>query len=215
MRFVSTLILVSVAGILLAATAPETLTLKDFTDGSGKAPGGGWSTETGGMIHLKGKGGNLITRTDYTNFVLEWDWKVIPGGNNGVKYWVTDVSGAGEWLGIEYQMIDDAKNEDGLRGGSHTTASFYDIQEPEPGKTLNPAGEWNASRVVVKDGVLEHWLNGKRVGTADTRTDDWRRRVAASKFRDKKGFAPGHGRIMLTDHQDETWFRNLRVTVLP
>lgn len=200
------------AGCIASHGPGRTLTLADFTDAGGKAPSGGWSTDTDGTIHLKGRGGNLITREEFRDFTLDWDWKVAPGGNNGVKYWVTDVSGAGEWLGIEYQMIDDERHEDGRRGGSHTTASFYDIQEPEPGKPLHPAGEWNHSRVVVQDGRLEHWLNGKRVGVADTNSDDWKRRVAASKFRNKAGFAPGHGRIMLTDHQDETWFRNLRLS---
>jgi len=203
------------AGCIASHAPSRTLTLADFTDSSGRAPSGGWSTEGDGTIHLKGKGGSLITRAEYSQFTLDWDWKVAPGGNNGIKYWVTDVSGAGEWLGIEYQMIDDERHEDGRRGGSHTTASFYDIQEPEPGKPLRPAGEWNSSRIVVRDGQLEHWLNGKRVGVASTRTDEWKTRVAASKFRNKKGFAPGHGRIMLTDHQDETWFRNLKVSETP
>jgi hypothetical protein len=48
---------------------------------------------------------------------------------------------------------------------------------------------------------------------ADTGSADWKRRVAASKFRNQPGFAPGRGRIMLTDHQDETWFRNLRLSL--
>ena len=46
---------------------------------------------------------------------------MAPGGNNGIKYWVTKVGGR-EWLGIEYQMIDAEKHPDGLKGGSHTTA---------------------------------------------------------------------------------------------
>ncbi len=192
------------------AADPVPLSLADFTDFNGAAPTGGWSTEEGGNLHLKGKGGSLISKLDYADFELEWDWKISPKGNNGVKYWVTKVGGK-EWLGIEYQMIDDVANPDGMRGGSHSTAAFYDIQEPSQDKGLKPPGEWNTSRVVSKGGKLEHWLNGKLVGQADTASEDWKKRIGASKFKSKEGFAPGKGRIMLTDHSDETWFRNIRI----
>lgn len=194
----------------LAAAEPKPLRLEDFTDFQGAAPAGGWSSEGDSVIHLTGKGGSLITKEEYTNFTLEWDWKIVAKANNGIKYWVTKV-GDKEWLGIEYQMIDDTANPDGMKGGSHATAAFYDIKAPIEDKGLKPVGEWNSSKVVVQDGRLEHWLNGKLVGEADTKSDDWKERIAASKFKNKPGFAPGKGRIMLTEHGDETWFRNIRV----
>ena len=179
----------------------------------GKAPGSGWSIQ-GETLHLNGTpGGMLLSEKTYTNFDFEWEWKVEEGGNNGVKYWVTKVGGK-EWLGIEYQMIDDHKHPDGLKGGSHTTASIYDIKEPAADKPLKPVGEWNSSRVIVKDGVIQHWLNGVLVCEADTKSDDWKTRIAASKFKSKVGFAPGSGHLMLTDHTDKVWYRNLRVKEL-
>jgi hypothetical protein len=202
---------IAVTRVLSAADAVP-LTLADFTDTNNAAPSGGWSTEADGTIHLVGKGGgNLLSKNEYENFVLEWEWKVAPGGNNGVKYWVTKIGGK-EWLGIEYQMIDDAKHPDGLKGGSHTTASIYDIKEPAKDKAAKPAGEWNQSRIVVQDGKIEHWLNGKLAVEADTKSPEWPTLIAASKFKNKQGFAPGKGRLMLTEHGDETWFRNIRVT---
>ncbi|MCB1079947.1 MAG: DUF1080 domain-containing protein, partial [Verrucomicrobiae bacterium] len=79
-------------------------------------------------------------------------------------------------------------------------------------KGLKPAGEWNHSKIVVQDGKIQHWLNGVLAVEADTKTPEWRERIAASKFKSKVGFAPGKGHLMLTDHSDETWFRNLQVT---
>jgi hypothetical protein len=197
---------------ILTAADAVTLTLADFTDAHGAAPSGGWSTDADGTIHLAGKGGgNLISKNEYENFTLEWEWKVAPGGNNGVKYWVTKVGGK-EWLGIEYQMIDDAKHPDGIKGGSHTTASIYDIKEPAKDKAAKPAGEWNTSRIVVQNGKIEHWLNGQLAAEADTKSDEWKARIAASKFKNKEGFAPGKGRLMLTEHGDETWYRKIRLT---
>ncbi|MGB8170289.1 MAG: DUF1080 domain-containing protein [Chthoniobacteraceae bacterium] len=198
---------------ILSAADPVPLTLADFTDGNFAPPSAGWMTESDGTIHLSGKGaGALISKQEYSNFELEWEWKVSIGGNNGIKYWVTKVGGK-EWLGIEYQMIDDERHPDGLRGGSHNTASIYDLKDSAKDKAVKPAGEWNTSKIVVKGGKIEHWLNGKLAAEADTTSSDWQERIAASKFKNKEGFAPGHGRLMLTEHGDETWFRNLRLTV--
>jgi hypothetical protein len=200
------------AGSLFAAD-PVALTLKDFTSASGGSPGAGWS-ESDGVIALTGKGaGILLSKDEYSSFELEWDWKLAEGGNNGIKYWVTKAGGK-EWLGIEYQMIDDFKNSDGLRGGSHNTGSIYDLKDSAKDKLLKPIGEWNASRVVVKNGVIEHYLNGKLCSTVDTKTDEWKQCVAQSKFKNKEGFAPGHGKLMLTEHGDPCWFRNIRIKAL-
>lgn len=189
------------------------LTLSDFTSLSGEQPSAGWRTETDGTIHLAGRGGGaLITKEEYSEFQLEWEWKLGAKGNNGIKYWVTKVAGK-EWLGIEYQMIDDSGHPDGLRGGSHTTASIYDIKEPSADKNVKAAGEWNQSRIVVKGGRIQHWLNGKLACEADTNLPEWKELISKSKFKSKEGFAPGKGRIMLTEHGDETWFRNLRLVV--
>ncbi len=187
-------------------------TLAGWTGDSGQAPGAGWSV-TDGAIHLSGKGGILLSEKEYTSFELEWQWKLEDGGNNGLKYWVTKVGGK-EWLGIEYQMIDDTKHPDGLKGGSHNTASIYDLKDSAKDKTLNPPGEWNSSRIVVKDGVLEHHLNGKLASTVDTKTEEWKACLAKSKFKNKEGFAPGKGKLMLTDHGDKVWFKGIRIKEL-
>ncbi len=185
--------------------------LDGWTGAGGAKAGPGWVVADG-VLHLNGTpGGNLLSAKEYTNFDLEWDWKVEEGGNNGIKYWVAQIGGK-EWLGIEYQMIDDAKHPDGLKGGSHTTGSIYDIKAPAADKPMNPPGQWNSSRVVVQDGKIEHWLNGKKVCEADSNSDEWKAMIAASKFKNKAGFAPGKGRIMLTDHHDKVWLRNIKIT---
>ncbi len=195
------------------------LTLADFTDGNGNPPPAGWTTEEGGVIHLTPQKGTgfLLSKKEYASFEMEWDWKLADAGNNGIKYWVTnikDAKGKGDWLGIEYQMIDDFKNSDGKRGGSHNTGSIYDLVDSAKDKILKPIGEWNHSRVLIKDGKIEHFLNGKLCSSVDTKSDDWKADVAKSKFKTKKDFAPGHGKMMLTEHGDPCWFKNLTVTEL-
>ena len=206
-------ILAMLAGGTLCASDFVTLTLADFTDAKGEAPSSGWVTESDGTIHLSGKGaGLLVSKAEYSSFELEWEWKLDAKGNNGVKYWVTKIGK--EWLGIEYQMIDDNGHADGLKGGSHNTASIYDIFDSAKDKDLKPIGEWNKSRVVAKDGKIEHWLNGKLASSADTKTDEWKAHIAKSKFKSKEGFAPGHGKIMLTAHGDPAWYKNIRIKTL-
>jgi hypothetical protein len=198
------------------AAEPVKLTLADFTTFKGEAPAGKWS-EADGVIHLPEQGDEknsvfLITKKTYSSFELEWEWKVAEGGNNGIKYWVAPIGAKKEWLGIEYQMIDDARHPDANKKDNHSTACIYDIKGAAKDKPVKPAGEWNSSKLVVKGTKIEHWLNGKLVCEADTASDEWKAGIAASKFKGKEGFAPGKGHIMLTDHSDETWFRNIRIS---
>lgn len=173
----------------------------------------GWTVEADGVLHFGGKGPLLLSDKEYSSFELEWDWKLAEGGNNGIKYWVTKIGGK-EWLGIEYQMIDDTKHPDGLKGGSHNTGSIYDIFDSSKDKKLLPIGEWNHSRVVVKNGKIEHWLNGSLASSADSNSEEWKEHIAKSKFKSKVGFAPGHGKIMLTAHNDPAWFKNIKIRAL-
>ncbi len=200
----------------LSAGAPVSLfdgkSLAGWTGPDGKSPGAGWTIRDG-VLQLDGEGGNLISEKEYKNFDLQWEWKISEAGNNGIKYWVTKV-GEKDWLGIEYQMLDDKKHPDAKNGAKRLTASFYDIQAPTVKVPVHPVGEWNSSRIVAKDGNLQHWINGVLVGEADTHSDEWKANLAASKFKGKPGFAPGKGHLMLTDHKDKTWYRNIRITEL-
>lgn len=183
--------------------------LKGWTTVEGKPPGDGWKV-VDGMLHLSGAGGNIVTTEEFGSFEMEWQWKINKKGNNGVKYWVTKVGGK-EWLGIEYQMIDDGGHADGTPGSNHATASIYDIKAAAPDKPLRPAGEWNQSRIIAKDGKLQHFLNGILVVELDSKVEEWKTLIGKSKFRNKSGFAPGTGKIMLTDHRDPVWFKEIRI----
>jgi len=195
-----------------AAADTAKLTLADFTDAKGEKPGPGWTAEEGGIIHRTAKQGDLISVKEFSDFEIEWDWKIASGGNSGLKYWVNKFAKGG-WLGIEYQMIDDAKHPDATKGDhNHSTASFYDIKSVHAEKAVKPAGEWNTSKVVAKDGKVQHFLNGVLVGELDAKGGELKECVAKSKFKSVDGFAPGHGHFLLQDHGDEVWFRNIRVT---
>ncbi len=207
--------------LLTAASAQEAKALfngKDlsgWTTADGKPVAGkGWLVEEGGVLHRAAKGGDIYTAEEYGDYELSWEWKISPGGNCGVKYRMTQYPEKG-WLGCEYQMLDDAKHPDGKIGPHRQTAALYDILPPAADKPLKPVGEWNTSKVTVKGNTFEHWLNGTKVLSVDLGSDTFKAARAKSKFKAVTGFAENaKGRIMLQDHNDEAWFRNISLKPL-
>lgn len=178
-------------------------------------PGAGWRAEDGLLKKLgKQRGGDIVTDGVFDNFDLTWEWRIEAGGNNGIKYLVSEERPSAP--GPEYQMIDDEGNPDGKLGPKHQTGSFYDVLPPAGDLPRKPSGQWNSSRVLVQGNHVEHWLNGKKVLEYELGSPKVKEAVAASKFKNAAGFGTKiKGRILLTDHQDECWFRNLKIRELP
>jgi hypothetical protein len=160
----------------------------------------------------RGGGGDLITDEQFGDFELAFEWKVTPGANSGVKYFITEQrSGA---IGHEYQILDDTTNEDAKVGRHHQTASFYDVLPPIPGTRCRPLGEFNQSRILVRGNHVEHWLNGLKVLEYELGSDIVKAAVAKSKFKDVAGFGTKlRGHLLLQDHGGGVWFRDLKVRV--
>jgi hypothetical protein len=177
-------------------------------------PESGWELKDGALRTVaKVKGVELITRKKFNDFEFAWEWRVAPGGNNGVKYLVTEERPQSP--GHEYQMIDDA-GYPGKLGPNHLTADFYDVLPAAADKSIRPAGEWNTSRIVVRGARVEHWLNGKNVLTYELGSAAVKAGVEKSKFKGHPGFGEKiAGHIMLTYHQDECWYRNLKIRETP
>ena len=119
-------------------------------------------------------------------------------------------------LGPEYQVLDDEKHPDAKVGPQRQSAALYDLVAADAAaKRLKPPGEWNESRIVVRGGSIEHWLNGAKVVSITVGSDEWKAVHAKSKFKGVADFAANaKGRIMLQDHGDEVWFRGLMIREL-
>jgi hypothetical protein len=169
-------------------------------------PEKGWVVEDGCLKKVaKVPGGDIISVEQFTDFELQWDWKMPPKANNGIKYFITEQRGGA--IGHEYQMIDDS----GVKVPKHRTASFYDVLPPK-NVNLKPMGEWNHSRIIVKGNQVEHWLNGGKVLEYVLGSPEVLDAVQKSKFNKVEGFGTKiTGHILLTDHQDEAWFRNIKI----
>ena len=178
-------------------------------------PSGAWVVDEGSLVLAK-KGGDIITREKYGDFELAWDFKLTEGANSGIKYFVDTLYNTNGDLvinGPEYQIIDDL-NYEGIKddpNGVSSTASLYLLYPPE-NKTLNPAGEWNHSRIVASGNQVEHWLNGVKVVSYERGSNHFKEKMAATKFKDYPDYGQAkQGHILLTDHGDKVYFRNIRI----
>lgn len=164
-------------------------------------------------------GGDLMTTSSFRDFELAFEWKVAPGANSGVKYNVSEemsmkAAPNHAALGFEYQVLDDALNDDN-KIPSHRAGALYDMIPPNENKRLMPVGQWNQSVIVLKGNHGEHWLNGAIVVRFDLKTAHMDSLVAASKYHVIPGFADHReGHIVLQDHADEAWFRSIKIREL-
>jgi mono/diheme cytochrome c family protein/glucose/arabinose dehydrogenase len=172
----------------------------------GKPVGEGWKIEEG-IVHRYGKGKDIVTKESYEEFELTFEWKISKAGNSGVKY---RTKGS---LGLEYQVLDDEEHPDNEKP-THRAGSLYELVAAPDDKKLKPVGEWNLAKIRVKGNLIEQWLNGEKVVSVEWGSDDWKELFAKSKYKKHEGFGSWAGPILLQDHQDPVWFRNMKVRKL-
>lgn len=171
----------------------------------------GWQVVDGALTRVA-QGGDIITKDQFDNFELELEWKLAPGGNSGIFFHVKEDSAlnAVYLSGPEFQVLDNEAHKDGLDART-SAGSNYALHAPARDVTKKP-GEWNQARIVVNGGHVEHWLNGVKLLEYELWSDDWAKRVAASKFKSMPEYGKAKtGHIALQDHGDWVAFRNIRI----
>ncbi|MCW5554947.1 MAG: DUF1080 domain-containing protein [Verrucomicrobiae bacterium] len=167
--------------------------------------------------------GSIITREQFANFELSVDFKLTPGANSGIKYFVQsnldpeNKTGAGPSVGCEFQILDDERHPDARMGreGNRTLGSLYDVIPAATEKKPKPIDEWNTARILVKGRHVEHWLNGEKILEYERGSEEFRGRVAQSKFSHIPAFGEWPtGHILLQEHGDQVHFRNIKIRVL-
>jgi len=173
-------------------------------------PAKGWEVQDTWFHGVGQGGGDILSDGEFDQFELQWEWKIAPEGNSGLKYFVLETRNAP--LGHEYQMIDEEREADGKTFGKHSTGSFYDVLKPTIRPTVKPAGEINQSRILVKGNRVEHWLNGVKLLEYSCSSEVVKAAVAQSKFKNVSSFGDRvKGHILLQEHGKGVWFRNLKI----
>ncbi len=177
-------------------------------------PEKGWIIDNGILsVDPAGKGGDIITTTQFSDFELTLEFKLTKGANSGIKYFILPNSN----LGCEFQVLDDDNHPDAKLGknGNRKQGSLYDLIPADPNKKIKPIGEWNQARIVSKGNHVEHWLNGKKVVSYERGSADFKELIAGSKYKDIKDFAtPTQTPILLQDHGDVVSYRNIKIRKL-
>jgi hypothetical protein len=178
----------------------------------------GWQVRDGLLVCADPHdAGDLVTTDQFGAFELQLEYNISAGGNSGIMYHVTDEGGAAWATGPEFQLEDNAQAKDPQRCG-WLYALYQPGADPKTDKPLDatkPAGEWNHVRLVISPEKCEHWINGVKYFDYVLGSDDFKARVAASKFSKMPLFAKaGSGYLALQGDHGQISFRNLKVRSL-
>ena len=180
-----------------------------------------WVIEDGNLAFTPGGGSNkdIISKDQFTNFILSIEWKVSEGGNSGIFWGVHEDDKYPEayMTGPEIQVLDNERHPDSfVANGTHKAGSLYDMIGCPP-ELINPAGEWNLCVIEINHDTNEAKvsINDTQVMTFPLHGEKWDEMIANSKFTAWEEFGKYRtGHIALQDHGDKVWYRNIKVKEL-
>lgn len=169
--------------------------------------GAGYVVENGNIVCPADGGGNLFTEKEYANFVLRFEFKLSPGGNNGIGI-RAPLEGDAAYAGMEIQVLD---NDAAVYKDLHPEqyhGSVYDVFAAKRG-FLKPAGEWNEEEITANGRRIIVKLNGKVI--TDANLDTVKDPAVLKKH---PGLQRTTGHIGLLGHGTRVEFRNIRIKEL-
>jgi 3-keto-disaccharide hydrolase len=170
--------------------------------------GPGYIVEGDRIVCPSNGGGNLFTEKEYANFVLRLEFKVSPGGNNGVGL-RAPFEGDAAYQGMEIQVLDDpAEQYKNIQPAQHC-GSIYGVFPAKQG-ALKPTGEWNTYEITADGRHVKINLNGTMVVDADLDT-----MKDQGILKQHPGLARATGHIGFLGHRSHVEFRNIRIKELP
>ncbi len=167
----------------------------------------------------KGGGDIIYYKEEFEFFELYLEWKLPKGGNSGIFYNVQEGFQAPYAISPEYQLLDDigweeinnAKLEEWQKAGANYAMHEADLSK----KQLNPAGEWNSSKILYTAKKVQHWLNGELLLEFEPYSKEWFLKRDSGKWDDYPDYGKFRkGYIALQDHDSPIWFRKIKIRKL-
>ena len=179
---------------------------KDLTGWAG--PVSEYEVKDGAIGCRAGKGGTIYYNQEYTDFIARLEFKLPPGGNNGlaIRYPGTGDTAYGGMC--EIQVLDDPADMYKDLDPRQFCGSVYGIVPAKRGY-LRPTGEWNYYQVTVKGSTIKVELNAVTIVDADVSKVTQYMANSAHPGKDRKS-----GFFGFAGHSDPVLFRNIRVKPL-
>jgi hypothetical protein len=172
----------------------------------------GYAVKDGIMIcdPSLGGSGDLFTTDDYGDFIFRFEFRLLPGANNGLAI-RTPFGGHAAYDGMELQILD--HNSPRYTGWLKDYQHHGSIYGVVPAKTgyLKPVGDWNYEEVIAKGKQITVKLNGATIVDADIEKASTPKTIDG---RDHPGLLRDKGRIGFAGHGDQVEFRNIRIKPL-
>lgn len=203
MKFLAPLLLLAVA----APAAETEFTFRPIFDGKTLEgwKGDGYVVEDGAIVCTP-QGRNLVTTQTFSNYVLDFEFKLPPAGNNGLGIHYPG-DGNPAYTGMELQVLDNtAKKYENLKPYQFH-GSIYTMVAAKKGH-LKPVGEWNRQRVTVFGDTVKVELNGTLITEANLSE-------LGEKHPKHRGVRRRSGHLALCGHGDRVAYRNFQICELP
>ena len=171
-----------------------------------------YEVRDGAIACKQGKGGNLLTTDEYSDFVARLEFKVPPGGNNGLAIRCPKEGNTADVGMTELQVLDD--NYEAVKGKidpRQAHGSAYGMVAAARGYQ-HPIGEWNFQEVTVKGSTIKVELNGSVILDTDLSKVDLATVMAKSAHPGKDRTSGFFG---FAGHSDPVMFRAVRIKKLP
>jgi hypothetical protein len=168
---------------------------------------GAWTVQDHALALIAKGGGDIYYAMPFENFDLKLEWKAE--GNSGIMIRIDPSLKGPIWrVAPEMQILNTSGN------GKKDVAALYDLYACEGDAPFN-TNDWNSVRILMKDGTATHWFNGHKIYSYTIGSDDWKERVANSKWQKSQGYGEtAKGHIGLQDHGHLVSFRNIRIKPL-
>ena len=174
----------------------------------------GWQGATKGYVIENGvlvcqKGGNLFTKEQYADFIFRFEFKLPPGGNNGLGI-RAPLKGDAAYVGMEIQILDDSAPKWKNLKPYQYHGSIYGVVPAKRGH-LKKVGEWNFEEVTCQGTQVTVKLNGTTIVDADIIKASTPKTLDGKKH---PGLKRTTGHIGFLGHGARIEFRNIRIKKL-